>query len=164
MAVKVSALQPNGDILVLEVMPGITGFELKQQIKEKKPWDELTRSTTAVEIIVGDNQLLANDANVLDAGITGDSVVSVVFNPNVVICGNQDVITSLGGIVDSDLLLAFVIPNDEAQIHASAFAGCRTLAKLTIPDSVTHIGDCAFDACSSLVNLTIPKFCHPHWE
>ena len=153
---RISALQPSGEILVLEVTPEMTGKELKQQIKERKPWDELTRSTTVVEIIVGGNRLLVNDAKVLEAGTAEDPVVSVVFKPNKVICSNQDAIARLGGIVDFKLLLVVEIPDSETQICAFAFDGCRTLAKLTIPDSVTHIGFAAFRNCNSLANLTIP--------
>ena len=83
--------------MVLEVTPETTGWTLKQQIKERQPWDELTRSTTSlsVEIIVGNNHLLANDAKVWavcdpwEAGIAEDTVVTVVFKPNVVICSKQ---------------------------------------------------------------------------
>ena len=109
MATTISALQPSGEILVLEVTPETTGWALKQQIKEGQPWDELTRSTTGVEIIFGDDHLLASDAKVLDAGIAEDPVMSVVFKPNKVICSNKDAIASLGGIVDSDLLLVIEI-------------------------------------------------------
>ena len=150
---RISARQPSGEILVLEVTPETTGKELKQQIKERKPWDKLTRSTTGVEVIVGDNQLLANDATVLEAGIAEDTVVSVVFNPNKVICSNKDAITSLGGIVDSELLLVIEIPDNETQIHQNAFNNCHTLATVTIPDSVTHIGKNAFAWCGSLVEI-----------
>ena len=156
MAKRISAVQPSGEILVLEVTPEATGKELKQQIKNRKFWDELTRNTTGVEIIVRDNQLLANDAEVYEAGIAEDPVVSIVFKPNVVICSNKKQIASLGGILDPDLLLVVEIPNDETQINESAFEGCDTLAKLTIPDSVTHIGNDAFRDCTSLANLTIP--------
>ena len=41
------------------------GWALKQ-IKEGQPsWGELTRRATSVEIVLEDNQLLANDANTL---------------------------------------------------------------------------------------------------
>ena len=69
---RISARQPSGEVIVLEVTPETTGKELKQQIKERKRWGELTRSTTGVEVIVGDNQLLGNDATVLEAGIAED--------------------------------------------------------------------------------------------
>ena len=75
MATNISALQPSGEILILEVTPDTTGRELKQQIKQGQPWDKLTRSTTSVEIIVGDTHLLGNDEKVLDAGIAEDTVV-----------------------------------------------------------------------------------------
>ena len=41
--------------MILEVMPEVTGTS--------------SHSTIGLEIIVGDNQLLADDAKVLDAGI-----------------------------------------------------------------------------------------------
>ena len=154
---RISARQPNGEVMVLEVTLETTGKELKRQIKERQPWDELTHSTTGVEIIVGDNQLLANDAKVLEAGIAEDSAVTVVFKPNKVICSNEDAIASLGGIVDFELLLVVEIPNDETQIHECAFRHCDRLAKLIIPESVTHIGHRAFLDCISLVDLTIPN-------
>ena len=156
MAKRISALQPSGEILILEVTPPTTVRALKEQIKEGQPWDELTRSTTGVEIIVGDSQLLADDLKVLHAGIAEDTVVSVVFKPNKVICSNKGAIDGLGDIIDSELLLVVEIPNDDTQIHENAFEGCRTLAKVTIPDSVTLTGDGAFQSCSSLVNVTIP--------
>eukprot|EP00913_Durusdinium_trenchii_P027500 g25790.t1 len=156
MAKRISAVQPNGEILVLEVTPETTGRLLKQQIKDGQHWDELTRCTTSVEIIVGENHFLANDAKVLDAGIAEDTVFTVVFKPNKVICSNKDTITSLGGMVDLQLLLVVEIPHDETQICESAFNRCGTLAHLIIPDSVTRIEDGAFRCSSSLVNLTIP--------
>ena len=95
MAAIIPVLQPSGEVQAIEVTPETTGWALKQQIKESKRWDdELTCSTTVVEIIVGDNHLLANDAKVLGAGIAEDTVASVVFKPNVVICSSKDAIAS----------------------------------------------------------------------
>ena len=42
MATRIFALQPSGEVTVLEVTPETTGWALKQQIKEGRPWDELT--------------------------------------------------------------------------------------------------------------------------
>ena len=154
---KISVLQPSGEIMVVEVTPEMTGRELKQRIKEGQPsWDELTRRTTGVEIIFEGTKLLANDAKLLDTGIAADPVVSVVFKPNVVTCANQDVFAGLRRAIDWDLLLVVEIPSDETQIPEEAFIGCEKLAKVIIPNSVTHIRDGAFEGCSSLVNLTIP--------
>ena len=126
MAKMISVRQPSGEVIVLEVTPETTGKELKQQIKDRKPsWDELTRNTTIAEIIVGHNHLLANDAKVLDAGIAEDPVVSVVFKTNKVICSNKDAIASLGGIVDSELLLVVEIPNGETHILEDASYECE---------------------------------------
>ena len=135
MATKISALQPSGEMLVLEVAPEITGRELnKQQIKLRQNWDDVTSSTTSVEVVLEDNQLLANEAKVLEAAIAEDAVVSVVFKPNKVICSNKDAITSLGGIVDSEVLYVVEVPDDETHIREDAFYSCNTVAKVTIPD------------------------------
>ena len=163
MAKRFSAVQPNGEILVLEVTPETTGRLLKQQIKDGQCWDELTRRTTSVEIIVGDSQLLADDAKVLDAGIAEDSALTVVFKQNKVICSDQHAIASLGGIVDSQLFLAVEIPHGEIQILQDAFAGCYKLANLTVPDTVTHIGERAFRWCTSLAELDHPKLSDLYW-
>ena len=160
MVTRVSALLPSGEAIDLEVTPEMTGWELKEHIKTRQPWDEPTSSTTGVEIII-DGMLLAGDENCVDAGIAEDAVLSIVFKTNFVICSNQDVVASLGGVIDyydpKEPLLAVEIPSDETRILEGAFAGCYTLAKLTIPDSVTHIGDRAFQDCDSLVSLTIPN-------
>ena len=143
-----SAVLPSGEVRAIEVTPEMTGLELKQQIKEGQlTWDELTHKTTAVEIIVEDNSLLANDAKVLDVAVAEEETVfvSVVFKPNVVVCSSkQEAVASSGGVIDSELLLVVEIPSDETQIQEHAFCNCQTLAKLTIPNSVTHIGKSAF--------------------
>ena len=157
MAKRISALQPSGEILLLEVTPETTGKELKQQIKDKQRWDELTHKTTGVEIIVGHNHLLADDVEVLDAGIAEYTVVTVVFKPNKVICSNKDTIASLGRNVDLELPLVVEVPDNETDIPHDAFMECKTLAKLTIPNTVTHIGESAFHSCTSWSDLTIPN-------
>ena len=162
MATNISALQPSGQTLVLEVTPETTGRELKQQIKQGQPWDKLTQSTTSVEIIVRDTHLLANDEKVLDARIAEDTVVSVVFKPNKVICSNKDAIATLGGIIDSKLLLVVEIPHDEMHILEGAFKGCETLAKVIIPDSVTHIGELCLCELYSFGQLDHSKLSDPH--
>lgn len=44
---RIAALQPSGEVMTLEVTPEMTGWELKQQVKERQAnWDELTRKTT----------------------------------------------------------------------------------------------------------------------
>ena len=152
---RISALQV-GQTLCLEVRPEMTGAELKCQIKEIfRTWDEVTRSTTLVEVVVGDR--LGNDEKVADAGLSADTVVSVVFKENLARCSSKDAIANFSTEIDLSLLLAVEIPSHEAKIAMSAFQDCKRLAKLTIPDSVTHIGHHSFQDCSSLVSLTIPN-------
>ena len=154
MAMRISALQPSGETMILEVTPEMTGHELKQQIKEGQPWDDLTRKTTRVEIIVGDH-LLANDAKVWDTGVDADTV-SVIFKVNMVVCSNQSQMASSGSEIDLELPLVVELPDHETKIAERAFDSCERLAKLIIPRSVTHIGFGAFVHCSILAGVTIP--------
>ena len=153
---RVSALQVNGEMICLQVLPEMTGRELKQQVKEVQLSDEGTRRTTGVEILIGD-RLLDNDELVGDAGLAPDTVVSVVFKPNFVRCSNTRAIANFDSEMDLNLLLAVEIPDGEIQISEKAFQHCEQLAKLTIPNSVTRIGNYAFERCTSLVNLAIPN-------
>ena len=155
MAMRLSALQVNGDMIHFEVTPEMTGRELKWQIRAEQFPDEVTRSTTVVEIIVGD-RLLGNDETLADAGIAANTVVSVVFKPNILRCSNKGDIASCREM-DSELQVIAEIPSDKTTVSAWAFAECKQLATVTIPDSVTHIGNCAFAHCTSLANLTIPN-------
>ena len=158
MVMRISALQPSGEVMVLDVSPEMMVHELKQQIKEAQPWDSITCKTTRVEIIAGDDQLLDDDAKVLDTGLAADAgLASVVFKVNMVVCSNKDDIASLESDIDPELLLVVEIPNHEMQvIERAAFQQCHVLAKLNIPDSVTHIGDFSFEGCVCLESLTIP--------
>lgn len=48
-----------------------------------------------------DSNLLSDDDKVLGAGISEDTVVSVVFKPSLAICSSQDALfAGLGGAVD----------------------------------------------------------------
>lgn len=89
MALRIPASLASGQIIVLEgVTPEMAGQALKQQIKEGQKVDERTRRTTFVEVLVGDGQLLANHLSLLNAGISADTLVSVVFQLITVICSN----------------------------------------------------------------------------
>ena len=58
--------------------------------------------------------MLTNHEKLMEAGIAEDTVVTVVFKPDTVICSNQNGIVSLGlGGIDSEFLLVEV-PNGEA--------------------------------------------------
>ena len=154
MEVRLSALLVTGEMIRLEVLPEMKGKQLKRLIKERQPWDEFTRKTTGVEIVVGD-RLLRNDEKVSDAGLA-DLAVNAVFKPNTVSCSNKDALASFEGDVNPELwLILVVIPDKEFHIPEKAFEGCNKFQVLTIPDSVTHIGNRAFAKCSSLASLTI---------
>ena len=119
---RLSAQQVNGEMLSLEVTPEMGGRELKQQIKEMagRTWDEATRSTTVVEIVVGD-RLLGNDETVADAGLAADAAMSVVFKTNAVRCCDLNGLISLLDEIDTELLLVVEIPNHETRIANRGF-------------------------------------------
>ena len=144
---EVSVLLVNGETMGLEVTPEMRGWQLKQQIKEMagRTWDEVTRSTTVVEVVVGD-RLLGNDEKVAEglASESSDTILSVVFKPNIARCSEKSAIASFRSESNLGLLFMVDIPHDETQIAERAFEDCKELAKLTIPDSVTRVGDGAF--------------------
>ena len=155
MAMNVSFRQLNGETMDLEVMPEITGRELKEQIKDRQLWDdELTRKTTRVEFLVGPSRLLTNDETAADAGLSPESDVTVLLKQNAVTCSEFE---QFGHEFDLESLFVVEIPSGATEIVKNAFSGCRTLARATIPDSVTDIGPDAFADCSSLASVTIPN-------
>ena len=77
---EVSFRQLSGAVMILEVMPEMTGRELKQRIKDRQLWnDELTRKTTRVDILVGPSRLLTNNETAADAGLSSESEVTIIF-------------------------------------------------------------------------------------
>lgn len=76
---RLSALHVNGEMTCLEVMRETTGREIEQQIKEGQLWDDDTRRTTEVKLVIVGERLLGSDETVADAGLTADAVVNVVF-------------------------------------------------------------------------------------
>ena len=143
----------NGESFVLEVVPEMTGLELKQQVKKQQSWDK--EATVLTELLIGEGKFLENDKTVADAGLSPDSHVTVIFKENIARCSDQHELA--GCEIDLESLIALEIPTNVTEITAGAFQMCRMLAKLTIPDSVTHVGDYAFAACSSLVSMSIPQ-------
>lgn len=88
---------------------------------------------TTVEIIVRDCQLLANDVKVLDTGIAADTVVSVVFKPNIVICSNKDMLSAVLMVSCPRNSLRSKSLSGETAICENAFASCHiTRTQLTL--------------------------------
>ena len=158
MAMEVSFRQLNGEAMVLEVMPDITGRELKERIKDRQLWDdELTRKTTRVDILAGPSRLLTNDETAADAGLTPESDVIVILRQNAVTCSHKGEFDQFGEEFDLESLFVVEIPSGATEIVPDAFIGCTTLASVTIPDSVTQIGMSAFARCRSMASVTIPN-------
>ena len=180
MAMRLSALQVNGEMLDIEVTAEMTGRDLKQQIKEIQHSDEVTRMTTGVEIVVGD-LLLNNDEQVAKAGCTADLWLSMLFSKQTLCDAPRNKMSPALGVTSTltwssqlkfqkvtikfqkGLLLPakrlakLTVPNSVTRIGSYAFAHCSSLASLTLPNSVTHIGNYAFCNCSALTSLTLPN-------
>ncbi|CAK9095697.1 unnamed protein product [Durusdinium trenchii] len=167
MAMEVSFRQLNGEAMILEVMPDMTGRELKARIKECQLWDdELTRKTTRVDIVVGASRMLKNDETAAGAGLSPESEATVILRQNTVTCSNKRELAQLADNQNgtrpksdrrhSESLFVVQITNGVTAIVQEAFWGCNLLASVTIPNSVTHIGSRAFADCSSLASVTIP--------
>ena len=130
--------------------------ELKQQIKQKQPWDEPTRRTTSVEMII-DSNLLADEDLIMDAGIAEDSVVSIVFKPNLVICSSQDEIASLGGVINKD--------HYSNLYHCDGYddQACQPLLAVEIPTGETSDPSKRLRRLPHIGQIVHPKLSHPHW-
>ncbi|CAJ1462150.1 unnamed protein product [Effrenium voratum] len=164
MAMRVSFWQLNGEATVLEVMPDITGRELKERIKESQLWDdELTRKTTRVDILVGSRWLMT-DETAADAGLSPASDVTVVFKQNAVACSQKREFDQFGDELDLHSMFVIEIPSSATEIAEHAFGQCHRLARVSIPGSVTQIGNGAFEECRSLASVTIPDSVDPDWE
>ena len=142
MAMRVSFRQLNGEAMALDIMPNITGRELKERIKACQPWDdELTRKTTRVDIVVGESRLMTNAETAADAGLSPESEVTVILRQNTVTCSHKDeLFAQCGQEIDCESFYIVQIPSSATQIVPHAFASCSSLASVTIPESVTKIG------------------------
>ena len=146
--------QLNGETIDLEVTAEMTMREVKEQLKRMHTWeDELSRSTTLVELLIGDKRL-TNEETVQELGLREDSKLTVVFKKNVIKCCNK---SCLGPDLDPEALAIVEVPDSETAIEAQAFQTCSSVAKVIIPSSVTSIGRRAFARCSSLVSVSIPN-------
>ncbi|CAK8995179.1 unnamed protein product [Durusdinium trenchii] len=155
---RISFRQLNGEAIVLDIIPDITGQELKERIKKCQLWDdELTRQTTRVDIVVGASRVMKNDETAADAGLSPESDVPVVLKQNAVTCSQKGEIDRFGHDIDLESLLVVYIPSGATEIYPLAFENYKKMASVTIPDAVTLIGSRAFGSCSSLASVTIPN-------
>ena len=51
----------------------------------------------------------------------------------------------------------YVVPASVRKIHASAFASCKNLSKITLPEGLTAIEDYTFYECWGLADVVFPK-------
>ena len=145
MALKISVQQLSGEVTVIEAVPATTIREFKRQLKAlQRGVDELTRSTSLVEVMVDDQRLTRNDETLAEAGISEDKAVTVAFIIKPVECLCKE-----AAACDEESLLFVTIPS-VAVIPLEAFIDTRHLVRVTIPDSVAVIGEGAFAGCVSL--------------
>ena len=134
MAMRISFRQLNGKAIVLEVLPDITGGELKERIKDCQLWDdELTRKTTLVDIVVGASRVLTNDETAADAGLSPESEVTVIFRQNTLTCSHKDEFAQCGQQIDFEFLFQVRIPSSATEIKIRAFNKCRNFGKCDHP-------------------------------
>ena len=111
--------------------------------------DELKRSMSCVEVVVGDRPLLNNEGMVSEA-IPGTEVLAFLSVKPVKCC------EAAASGCDPDDLRVVEIPEGLPEIGYAAFQGCSSLVSVSIPNSVTEIGKSAFEGCSSLASVSIP--------
>lgn len=51
----------------------------------------------------------------------------------------------------------YVVPASVQKIHASAFASCKNLSKITLPEGLTEVEDYTFYECWGLADIVFPK-------
>lgn len=152
MAMRIPIRQMNGKVTILEVMPESTVRQLKRQLKGWQVCEEeLTRKMSKVDLIVGEKQLVDGDETVIQAGISPEATVHVLFSITPVECSSK----AAAGC-DLDSLIVVDIPEVQ-RIETAAFSNCSSLVKVTFHDSVREIGDGSFKGCSSLEILSLPS-------
>ncbi|CAK9095656.1 Putative surface protein bspA-like (TvBspA-like-625) [Durusdinium trenchii] len=167
MAMEVSFRQLNGEAIILEVMPDMTGQELKEQIKERQHWDdELTRKTTRVDIVVGASRILKNDETAAGAGLSPESEATVILRQNTVTCSDKREFVrcvpelafesssfraQLAQYLDSD--------DDEDGVVDYNFdhLDLESLFVVQITNGATAIVQNAFRCCTLLASVNIPN-------
>ena len=143
--------QMNGKVRILEVTPETTIGDLKKRLSGWQACeDELSRKISQVDIILEDRKL-ENDQTVIEAGISPESTVQVLFSICPVQCCSK-----VEAVCDPASLVLVEVPPGTSSIPADAFSDCSTLVKVTVPDSVSVIGPRAFKGCSSLEVFNMP--------
>ena len=113
--------------------------------------EELTRSMTRVEVILGDRKLVGNGMTLESLGVCQEATLQVVFCNNPIECASR-----AQAPADVEELLVVSIPESETSVPDGAFASCSSLVKVIIPNSVRRLGESAFADCTSLRVVHIP--------
>ena len=135
MAMRLAVRQMNGKVLLVEVTSDTTVGELKRRLKALHPSeDEQVRKMSTVDLVLGDMKLVNHHQNLVEAGISPDAVLSVLFSINPVECSSY----KSSGYRAEDLLVV-QIPKSVTSIGMRAFYGCSSLTSVSIPDSISVI-------------------------
>lgn len=106
----------NGQGFLLEVMPDLTGRELKQLIKEKLGKDQLM--ATSIEVVFGDCKLLDDD-KLADVGVSAESQMTIVLKENIARCSHQYQLVGCVREFDVESLMVVEVPKDVSQISGA---------------------------------------------
>lgn len=119
-AMEISLKQLNGETLLLEVDPLVSGWELKRRIKEELWNDELTRRRCQVEVVLEGGKLLKNFATLVNVGISADSDLTIVVKEHRVRCRDKDELEQVAqseGEIDSESLILAEVPDDSQMMQ-----------------------------------------------
>eukprot|EP00913_Durusdinium_trenchii_P003932 g3641.t1 len=153
MAMRILVHQMKGEDATIDVLPDTTIRDLKRQLKGLQvAEDELTRKMSLVEVIVGDRKLVRNQETVIQAGISSEVAVQVVFSIKEVECVNLQSVPC-----DKEDFLVLRFPESELRIEDFAFEDAGNLVSASLGSSLTQIGAYAFANCSSLARVTMPS-------
>ena len=70
---------------------------------------------------------------------------------------SADKVLQAGLYQKDEIIYELIIPEGVEEIAEGAFAGMRTLNKVTLPSTLTVVGARAFENCSGLAEVTIPE-------
>lgn len=152
MAWEITVRQLSGKPEVLKVVPDWTVRDFKRQLKEIPCEDEVIQRLRDVDVVLGDLKL-PDDETLLEAGVSPEAEVQVVFNMQPVECASQTEAKEAGFFRSS--LLVVHVP-DRSCLEDFAFHGCRSLLKVSLPSSLRDLGKCSFTGCSSLKRVVLP--------
>ena len=170
MAMRILVHQMKGEDATIDVLPDTTIRDLKRQLKGLQvAEDELTRKMSLVEVIVGDRKLVRNQETVIQAGISSEVAVQVVFSIKEVECVNLQSATRLNCVKQkrnqtpfhkslqklSDIALTCFLCLKVELLRAEVPCDKEDFLVLRFPESELRIEDFAFEDAGNLVSASL---------